>query len=169
MLKITKYLFLISFSILFMATSCDKDENGSRTWEMEMSELDEKIKDLEEKGIDIDTTNMSVFYYVMKEGEGPMPKTGDSCLVSYVGFLPDGTKFEDSWEIFPPDGVWRFKYKPQHKVSGLVNALGYMNKGSQIEIYVTSDNAFGSKGTAVVPPYTTLIYRAQMRDLFPNE
>lgn len=169
MLNFTKYLFLILFSLLIMSSSCKKEEIEPRTWETEMAELEKKIEELEAKGIDVDTTNMSIFYFVMKAGEGPFPKTGDSCLVSYIGFLPDGSKIEDSREIHPPDGIWRFKYKPPHKVAGLVNAIGYMNKGAEIEIYITSNHAFGSTGSPTVPPYTTLIYRAKMHDLFTNE
>ncbi len=169
MLKFAKYLFLMFFSLLIISSSCQKEEIEPRTWETERAELDAKIKELEAKGVDVDTTNMSVFYFVIKAGEGALPKTGDSCLVSYIGFLPDGRKFEDSRELHPPDGQWRFKYKPPHQVVGLVNAIGYMNKGAEIEIYITSDNAFGSKGNSNVPPYTTLIYRAKMHDLFTNE
>lgn len=170
MLKITKYvLFVMGISILFMSASCEKEEPEPRTREMEMAELEKKIKDLEAKGIDIDTTNLSVFYFVLKAGEGPYPKVGDSCLVSYIGFLPDGGIFEDSREIHPPDGIWRFKYKPPHKITGLVNGIGYMNEGAEIEMYITSDNALGSKRNATVPPFTTLIYRAKMHELIPYE
>lgn len=170
MLKITKYLFfLMGLSILFSNISCGKEEIEPRTREMEMAELDKKIKELEAKGVDIDTTNMSVFYFISRPGEGPYPKTGDSCLVSYIGFFPSGSKFEDSREIHPPDGIWRFKYKPPHKIAGLVNGIGYINKGAEIEMFITSDNAYGSKGSTNVPPFTTLIYRAKMHDLIPQE
>jgi len=170
MLKITKYvLFLMGLSILFISASCDKEDSEPRTREMEMAELEKKIKDLEAKGIDIDTTNLSVFYFVMKAGEGPYPQDGDSCLVSYIGFLPNGNIIEDSREIHPPDGIWRFNYKPPHKVTGLINGIGYINKGAEIEMYITSDNAYGSKGSANVPPFTTLIYRAKMHDLISDK
>ncbi len=169
MLDFSKYLLFIFLSLLVISSSCKKEEIEPRTWEMEMAELDEKIKQLEAKGIDVDTTNLSVFYFVIEEGEGAFPQTNDSCHVSYIGFLPDGSKLEDSRDIHPPDGKWRFKFRPLHKVVGLVNAIGYMNKGAEIEMYVTSDHAYGPTGTSKVPPYTTLIYRAKMHDLFVNE
>jgi FKBP-type peptidyl-prolyl cis-trans isomerase FkpA len=169
MQKLSNYLmFLIVLSFLIINNSCKK-ENEPRTREMEMAELDVLLKEKEAKGIDIDTTNMSVFYFRIAEGEGPFPKAGDSCLVSYIGFLPSGKIFEDSRKIHPPDGVWRFKYKPPHKIAGLTNGIGYLNKGSEIEMFITSDNAFGSKGTTNVPPFTTLIYRAKMHDLISND
>lgn len=168
MFKFTNWLLLmIILSSLFIYSSCNKDDNEIRTREMEMAELDKKLKELELSGKDIDTTNLSVFYFVMKPGEGPLPQTGDECFVSYVGFLPDGTKIEDSYEIFPQNGIWEFKYKPTHKVIGLVNAIGYLNKGAEIEMFITSDLAYGSKGSKNVPPYTTVIYRAVMHDIIP--
>lgn len=173
MLKVTKYLlFLSGLSILLISTSCDKEETEPRTREMEMAVLDKKLKELEARGIDIDTTNLSVYYFIIDSGQGPRVKVGDSCLVSYVSFLlkePTFETFERSQDIHPPDGKWRFKYKPPHKVAGFINGIGYMNKGAEIEMYITSDNAFGSKGNSTVPPYTTIIYRAKMHDLFSNE
>ncbi len=170
MLKINKYLlFLIGLSIQFINISCDNKDIEPRTREMEMAELDKKIRELEANGIDVDTTNMSVFYFVIEEGDGPFPKIGDSCLVSYKSFLlPTFEPFEFSEEIHP-DGKWRFKFKPAHKVIGLINGIGYMNRGAKLEMYITSDNAFGSKGNSSVPPFTTLIYQTEMHDLFSNE
>ncbi len=159
--------FLLLFIVLIILTnsSCKKEESGTRTWEMEMAEMESLLKNLERKGNDIDTTNMSVFYFNIKKGEGAFPKEGDSCFVSYIGFLPNGKKIEDSYDIHPPKGIWQFIYKPAHKVIGFTNGIGYMNKGSEIEMYITSDHAYGSKGSAIVPPYTSLVYRAKMVDL----
>ena len=164
---INNFLLLFTVFNIFINSSCKKEETVPRTREIEMAELDNLLKNLERKGNDIDTTNMSVFYFNIKKGEGPFPKAGDSCFVSYMGFLPNGDKIEDSRDIHPPKGVWRIIYEPTHKVIGLTNGIGYMNKGSEIEMYITSDIAYGKKGTSTVPPYTTLIYRAIMIDLKP--
>ncbi len=159
-------LFIITIS-LFSIMSCEKDEVGSRTREIEMEELKKQLEQLEKDGVDIDTTNLSVFYFLMKEGNGPVPKVGDSCFVKYIGFLPNGNKIEDSNEIHPPEGIWGFIYKPSHKVIGLISGIGQMNQGSIIQMYITSDLAHGSKGTTGIPPFTTLIYRAEMIRLKP--
>jgi FKBP-type peptidyl-prolyl cis-trans isomerase FkpA len=144
-----------------------RQNEEQRTWEQEMDELNTMLKDLEAQGIDIDTTRLSVYYFVRKAGLGPYVKVGDSCSVSYISFFPNGRKFEDSRDIHPPNGKWNFVYKPPHAVLGLIDGIGYMNKGSEIELYISSDRAYGAKGSARVPPFTTLIYRVTLHDLKP--
>ncbi len=156
---------LLVTAILFWGASCSKDDPEPRTREMEWEELDAWMKRLENEGHDIDTTDLTIFYIVRKKGDGPFPKIGDDCTISYIGFA-NGNKIEDSNDIHS-NGKWRFVYKPPHDVAGFINAIGYMNKGSEIEMYIHSDFAFGAKGTAKVPPYTTLVYRATMHEMNP--
>ena len=170
MQKIHIGMTIIVIFLLLLVFSCSKDDNGSRTRDKEWEELDAVIKELEADSLDIDTTALSVFYITRNPGIGPFPKEGDTCSVSYYGFyLPQGIQFENSRDIHPPDGKWIFIYKPHHKVAGLVDAIGYMNAGSQIEMYIHSDFAYGKEGTSVIPPYTTLFYRATMHEIRPKK
>lgn len=170
MSKINSSLLFIAFILLsVLVFSCTpEEEKEPRTRQQEWEELDAWMKRLEAEGKDIDTTDLTVFYIVLKPGEGPFPENGDNCTVSYYGFLPNGTKIDDSNDIFPPDGKWSFVFKPQQGIAGLNNAIGYMNKGAEIEMYIHSDFAYGSKGTSKVPPFTTLVYRATMHDIVPD-
>lgn len=160
--RIIRLLVVFMACISFMA--CER-EGIERTWEMEMEELDARLKKLESEGARIDTTHLSVFYRTLKQGEGPYPQVGDTIYFTYRGYLPTGKIIEDSNDIHPPKGIWKCVYKPQHKVTGMIDALIYMNKGAELEMYITSDLAYGKKGTTLVPPYTTLIYRVTMHDV----
>lgn len=160
-------LFIVFISLFVFVFSCiPGEEEEPRTRQQEWEELDAWMKRLEAEGKDIDTTDLMVFYIVLKPGEGPFPENGDNCTVSYYGFLPNGTKIDDSNEIHP-NGKWSFVFKPQQGIAGLNNAIGYMNKGAEIEMYIHSDFAYGSKGTSKVPPFTTLVYRATMHEIIP--
>jgi FKBP-type peptidyl-prolyl cis-trans isomerase len=160
------------FILFILVTGCTPEEPGSRTRETEWEELDALIKELEGDGENVDTTDLSVFYIVRNTGEGPFPEVGDSCSVSYYGYYligDEGYLFENSREIYPVHGKWGFIYKPQHNVTGFIDGLGYMNEGSEIEMYIHSDFAYGKEGTNIIPPYTTLFYRATMHKVFPRE
>jgi FKBP-type peptidyl-prolyl cis-trans isomerase len=164
-LKMNRSIRTILAVLLFLAGfSCGKEES-ERTWEIEMAELETMLEELETKGVNIDTTHLSVYYHVLRTGEGIYPKAGDTIYVSFVGFVPSGKKIEDSRDLHPPKGIWKSIYKPQHSVIGFIDALGYLNKGAEIEMYIPSDRAYGKKGGPNVPPYTTLIYRATMHDV----
>jgi FKBP-type peptidyl-prolyl cis-trans isomerase len=160
-------LILVS-QLLFIASCKPEEEKEPRTRETEWEELDAWMKRLEDEGEDIDTTDLTVFYIVRKKVDGPFPEVGDNCTISYIGFLPNGKKIEDSNDIYP-NGKWSFIYKPNHVVEGLNNAIGYMNTGSEIEIYIHSDFAYGSKGTTGIPPFTTLVYRVTMHEMIPKK
>jgi FKBP-type peptidyl-prolyl cis-trans isomerase len=161
----SKSIWILFAAIIFLtAFSCDKEES-ERTWETEMAELEVMLDELIEKGVNIDTTQLTVYYHVLRAGEGIYPKVGDTLYVSFIGFVPSGKKIEDSRELHPPKGIWKCLYKPQHSVVGFIDALSYLNKGAEIEMYIPSDRAFGKKGGPNVPPYTTLIYRATMHDV----
>lgn len=161
-------LFIVFILVIVFTFSCTppEEEVEPRTRQQEWEELDAWMKQLEAEGKDIDTTDLMVFYIVLKPGEGPFPENGDNCTISYYGFLPNGTKIDDSKEIYP-NGKWSFVFKPQQGIAGLNNAIGYMNEGAEIEMYIHSDFAYGSKGTSKVPPFTTLVYRATMHTIVP--
>lgn len=169
MRRVITGMIITIFSLLLLAASCSKEEEEPRTREKEWEELDAVIKELEADSLDVDTTALSVFYITRKAGTGPFPKVGDTCSVTYYGFyLPQGVQFENSLNIHPPDGKWVFIFKPDHKVAGLVDGLGYMNAGSQTEMYIHSDFGYGKEGTKVIPPYTTLFYRVTMHEIRPK-
>lgn len=165
--KISPLLIVAIISLFVIIFSCTpEEEEEPRTREKEWEELDAWMQRLEAEGEDIDTTDLMVFYIVRKKGEGPFPQTGDSCAISYIGYKPNGAKFEDSKDIYK-NGIWKFIYKPPYAVSGLIDGIGYMNKGAEVEMFIHSDFAYGSKGTSVIPPFTTLVYRVTMHEMVP--
>ncbi len=164
--KITITFFLFVFILLTF--SCSKEDDISRTREQEWEELNTLIRKLEAGGVDVDTTALSVFFVVQKKSTGPFPSIGDTCTISYTGYyLPEGVIFENSKDIYPSDGKWRFIYKPQHKVPGFVDGIGYVNEGSEVDLYIHSDFGYGEEGTRGVPSYRTLYFRVTMHEIKP--
>lgn len=166
-----KYIKKIAISImavgLVFSLSC-LNENGTeeRTFEDELAELDSMLDKLAEAGYDIDTTSIGVYYIIKEEGEGPFPQPGDTCFIDYLGYFPDGTLFDRS-EDYHSNGIWKFIYGNPDMIPGLKSGLGRMNEGAKIEMIIPSNLAYGAKGTANIPPYTTLIYLSKMHELNP--
>ncbi|HZH74320.1 MAG TPA: FKBP-type peptidyl-prolyl cis-trans isomerase, partial [Mariniphaga sp.] len=166
MQKLTIQLITIPSVILFLLlVSCDKENIEQRTFETEQAELDNKLKQLENQKFNIDTITNGLYYIIRKPGEGANLQEGDECTISYRAFLLNGTKIEDSYEIFPSGGKWTFKYKPEHAVEGLLTGLAFMNKGADYEFYIASDFAYGSEGANNVPPFSTIIYQVKMEEI----
>lgn len=159
-------LFSLAAGLVF-SFSCD-NENGieTRTFEDELAELDSMLNKKIEAGYDIDTTDLGVYYIVREEGEGPLPRQGDTCFIDYMAFFPNGTLFDDS-ENHHPQGIWKFLYGEPNMIPGLKSGIGRMNEGAKHEMMIPSNLAYGEKGNKDIPPYTTLIYITKMHHVGP--
>ncbi len=158
----------ILFAFTFTITSCltTGDDPEPRTPEMEQAEINQFLKNLEENGVDIDTTDLGVYYIIInEEGIGTFPAEGDTCFMEYTGFFLDGTVFDTSHDHFP-NGIWEFNYLEISLIPGFDDGIALLNKGAEIDMIIPSNLAYGA-GNEGIPPYTTLLFATKMHDLKP--
>ena len=105
----------------------------------------------------VQTTESGLQYKILKEGTGAIPTESDKVKVHYEGKLIDGTVFDSSLErgepiTFPVTGV----------IKGWTEALEMMPVGSEWELYIPQDLAYGDREAGNIPPYSTLIFKVQL-------
>lgn len=108
----------------------------------------------------VQTTESGLQYKILKEGTGAIPTESDKVKVHYEGKLIDGTVFDSSLErgepiSFPVTGV----------IKGWTEALQMMPVGSEWELYIPQDLAYGDREAGSIPPYSTLIFKVQLLDI----
>ena len=110
----------------------------------------------------VTTTASGMQYKVLTAGDGrkyDAAKDGKSatCKVSYEGRLIDGKVFDGSAEPvdFPIDRV----------VPGFSEALSMMPVGSEWEITLPSNLAYGPQGSGPIPANATLIFKMKLHDI----
>lgn len=109
----------------------------------------------------IQTTASGLQYKVLTQGKGDKPAATDVVRVNYEGRLVDGTVFDSSFQRgepaeFPLNGV----------IAGWTEALQLMSVGSEWEIYLPYNLAYGSNGAGGrIPPYSALIFKVQLLDI----
>ncbi len=104
------------------------------------------------------TLSSGLQYKILKKGEGPLPKAEDTVECHYKGSLLDGTVFDSSIArgkpaVFQVGGV----------IAGWIEALQLMPVGSQWELYIPADLAYGDQGAGeTIQPGQTLVFEVEL-------
>ena len=96
-------------------------------------------------------------YKILKEGKGAIPADTSNVEVNYEGKLIDGTVFDSSLERGKPA-----TFAVNKVIAGWQEVLKMMPVGSEWEIYIPQDKAYGSHETGNIPPFSTLIFKVEL-------
>lgn len=162
---------ILSIILAWTISSCDFGSDipsSINTPESEKQKLEVYLDSLLAQGYDIDTTEIGVYYVTIEEGEGPYPKTGDTLLVGYSGYLINGFLF-DSSDMYEEDGKWEFELGNPPSIEGWDNGMSVINKGAKVQLMIPSELAYGESGFGIIKPYETLIFVVEMFDIKPSD
>ena len=132
----------------------------ARTMEKKYGEAKKKNEDFlaENKGKEgVVTLPSGVQYKILKEGKGAIPADTSNVEVNYEGKLIDGTVFDSSLERGKPA-----TFAVNQVIAGWQEVLKMMPVGSEWEIYIPQDKAYGSHETGNIPPFSTLIFKVEL-------
>ncbi len=107
------------------------------------------------------TTPSGLVFQVLTEGEGPMPKDGDTVSVTYTGRLSDGSVFDSTEK--PIDltvsGV----------VPGMSEGLKMMKPGGRYRLVIPSALGYGERGIrGVIPGGAALDFTVDLVGIRPS-
>ena len=93
----------------------------------------------------------------VEEGQGNRPQFGDNVFVHYYGVLPDGYKFDSSFDRMKP---YTYKLGSQDVIPGWNDAISRMRTGGSYVIFVPPSLAYGAGGNpnGGIPANTELIF-----------
>jgi peptidylprolyl isomerase len=114
-----------------------------------------------------DTPGNAVDVETLIEGEGEGAKAGDTVTVHYVGVLPDGTQFDESWS-----GGQTFDVAPLGQaqvIDGWNEGLVGAKIGERRRLVLGSDKAYGAAGSpdGAIPPDSPLVFEIDIVDIKP--
>lgn len=101
-----------------------------------------------------------VYYKEIKAGTGATPKAEEIAVVEYEGRLINGTVFDSSQGKtveFPANQV----------IKGWTIALTNMKVGSEWEVYIPWNLAYGGQAQGPIPPYSALIFKMKLVGVKP--
>lgn len=150
-------LFLVGF-ILILTACNDNEGTGNEQLLKEVKAIDEYLAN-------------SPFYVaydgngsrieVEQFGDGPPPHAKQTVVVEYTARLfPEGTVVEEGTINDKIENI---------EGTGFRRGVASILKGSEVNLFVPSDYAYGSKGTDLVPPNKTLVYNVRLVDVIRTE
>lgn len=143
----------------------DYEDYVPPTYEEEMALLNEYLDTISNRGYDVDTTDLGVYYLIDSVGTGDFPVNGDTCVVKYTGMFMDGAVFDASGNT-----TFEVVLGENRVISGWEDGLKVFNKDAKGVLIIPSEFAYGTGkydryGNLVIPPYTTLIFSVEMVDI----
>lgn len=112
----------------------------------------------------VKTTPSGLQYRVIREGNGIVATKNADVEVKYEGQLIDGTVFDSSYKRSPQTTT----FKPSQVISGWTEALCMMPEGSEWELYIPENLAYGGRKTGSIPEYSTLIFKVEVVKVTPE-
>jgi FKBP-type peptidyl-prolyl cis-trans isomerase FklB len=100
-------------------------------------------------------------YKIIKAGDGKKPTGLDFAVCQYRGTLTDGTEFDNSYKRKDGGPV---SFPLRSVIKGWQEALTLMPAGSQWQLFVPPDLAYGERGVpkAKIPPNAALIFDVEL-------
>jgi peptidylprolyl isomerase len=94
----------------------------------------------------------------VKVGDGASPKMGQTVSVHYIGWLENGTEFNNSHKMGGP-----IDFQLGGVIEGWNEGLATMKVGGKRKLFIPSDLAYGARGRPpAIPPNSNLIFEIDL-------
>jgi len=102
-------------------------------------------------------------YVDLKPGTGASPKTGQTAVVHYTGWLLDGKKFDSSKDRGQP---FTFAVGRGQVIKGWDEGVATMKVGGVRKLIIPPELGYGARGAGgVIPPNATLTFEVELLEI----
>jgi FKBP-type peptidyl-prolyl cis-trans isomerase len=109
------------------------------------------------------STNSGLQYEDLKVGTGASPKSGQTVVVHYTGWLTDGSKFDSSVDRGQP---FEFCIGQGQVIKGWDEGVMTMQIGGKRKLTIPATLGYGARGAGgLIPPNATLIFEVDLLGL----
>jgi FKBP-type peptidyl-prolyl cis-trans isomerase len=142
-LKTLAILLAASLLLLPLSGSAQDEMAGLTYW-----------NELEQEAI---TTDSGLQYKVLIAGDGRKPGPKSRVRVHYRGLLLNGMQFDSSWSSDEP-----LTFSLKRVIKGWTEGIQLMPEGSVYVFLIPPELAYGSRGSGLIAPDSTLIFEVEL-------
>jgi FKBP-type peptidyl-prolyl cis-trans isomerase FkpA len=118
--------------------------------------------------LNVDPTEMTrlgsgLYIRDLEAGEGEPLETGQTALVHYTGWLPDGTLFDSSRQ--PERMPYDLVVGRGEVIAGWDQGLPGMRVGGRRQLVIPPSLGYGTEGRNVIPPNATLVFEVELIEI----
>jgi len=111
-------------------------------------------------GKDTITTKDGLKYIILAKGSGEQAVAGKEVAVNYIGYLLDGSEFDNSYERGKP---FKFILGEGKVIKGWDEGIALMHVGDKFRLIIPPQLGYGENGAGnTIPPNATLIFDTQL-------
>jgi FKBP-type peptidyl-prolyl cis-trans isomerase len=137
--------------------------NSTLILEVEMNEILPVVKQVSTNGLEAVTLDSGTKYWDLKVGDGATVQANSECVTQYVGWLTDGTMFDNSAEKGEP---YTFKMDSRQIIEGWKEGLGGMKVGGKRRLRIPPEKAYGNRARGqLIPANSTLIFEIELLEI----
>lgn len=120
------------------------------------------LADIKKSVKGIKETESGILYEVQKMGKGKKPTATSTVKVHYVGFTPEGEKFDSSIDREEPA-----EFGLDQVIPGWTEGLQLMPVGSKFKFYIPQDLAYGESAPEGSPikAFMPLVFEVELLDI----
>lgn len=112
---------------------------------------------------DYKETDSGLKYAILKDTDGQKPQKGQTVVVHYSGWLPDGKNFDSSYKRNEP---FEFVLGARQVIPGWDEGIALLQKGEKAQLVIPPELGYGQRGIpGVIPPNSTLIFDVELVDI----
>ncbi len=145
--------FLLLSVILITNASCKKNVISQET-------ADDNIikKYISDNGLSATATGSGLYYVITTEGKGVQPNSNSDVIVTYKGYLTNGTVFDQS-------KAGGFATNLTNVIKGWQEGLPLFKKGGKGKLLIPSALGYGSTAQSGIPANSVLIFDLELVDV----
>jgi FKBP-type peptidyl-prolyl cis-trans isomerase len=108
-------------------------------------------------------TASGLYYVIIKEGTGEMPKVNDDVTMNYTGMFLDGTKFDSNEDTaFQHVAPFNFPLGQRRVIAGWDEGVAMLKQGTKAKLILPSAIGYGAQGSGKIPANAVLQFDVEL-------